>query len=382
MTGVARAIGSAAVLTTMLAVAPLSAQDAWAGSVIETYTLADVEPFRPGRVRVLTAPFGVRWSWPKAAVSVTGGYARGIATLPGGGRSEIAGPTDTRVAMALSGAAWSLGSFLDVPTGDASHTLDELLLLGIVSSELLPFEVGGWGAGGRAGVTARVFRRVGRVAIGIGGGYVLPRAYDPLGSIAPTYRPGREIRMSVEMEATVGTATTLTLLLGHQRFGTDDADDINVFLPGTRFEAFVALTHPLGARESISGYAGVYGRRGGTIVLGSELPPTRRVLGLLESEQRRLHLAGIEIQALRSRFSLTPAVEMRQLVTQGSTGGGWLGTIAVEAEVRLAGRAFGHQLTAVPEMRTSVGAIEASDGAEVGVTGWRAGMTLRWRQAR
>lgn len=365
-----------------LAPGDVSGQRARAWTRLETYSFERVEAQPVDQVQLLTIPFEAAWELPWIGMDVRGAYARGIATLHDGGYSEIAGPTDSRITVTARIRSMAVSGFAALPTGDAGYSQDQLLLLGIVSSDLMPWEVRSWGAGGGFGASARLAGWLGPVAVGLSGGYVSALEYEPLEGATSLYRPGSQVRLAAGARVRVWTASELSLALGHQRFADDVVDGVNLFRSGTRSEVFASLAHALGARESGLLYAGYYTRTTGTLlpvnayVAGTVLP------GVVESPPRRLVVAGFELQATRRRLTVVPALSMRLLQTDDDVGSGWLGSAGLGLDYRLLGGGFGRRLIVTPEAAVMVGSFRNRSGVDAGMQGWSAGVAMRWEPGR
>jgi hypothetical protein len=287
---------------------------------------------------------------------------------------------DTRVAVGFGTSALSISSFATLPTGDASYTPLELMLLGTLASDLLPFGVQAWGTGGSYGGEATASVRTGATVITVGGGYVVAREHTPLQGLDDAYQPGAQARAKAMIQSRVGVRVRTFLLVGLQRWEGDRFADAEIFRAGTRFEAVGSLAYALGARESVSVHAAVYERS------GSALPTVAQIAepllpGLAGAGERRLMTVGAELQLTRDRLLLLPDVELRMLSTEDGVGDGWLGSAGLTLDRRLRGGRLGRRLVASPNARVHLGSVSAAPGSG-SVFGWEIGLALRWEPGR
>jgi hypothetical protein len=259
-----------------------------------------------------------------------------------------------------------------IPSGDVTQTIVEIGVAGVMAAELLPFQVTGWGSGGSAGGEAALAFQAGAWGIGVSGGYRTALTYEPLADQAFTYKPGAEIRARVSMDRDVGESGTLSLLAGWQRFGEDAASEQNLFRPGDRIEALASYAVAIGGSASGMFYASASRRQNGAV-----LGETPGLEGATDSPAQTLVLGGATFRIPGARASFLPDVELRAFRSEDGIGQGWLAGAGGTVEVRLAGRRSGTQLVLAPTGRFRLGHVVVSEGAESGLTGWEAGVTLR-----
>lgn len=358
---------------------PAAGQQASAGARLQTFTFSQQNEPGLEQAQFATVPFLAGWASSAIDVRIRGAYARGIATMPGGGYSEIAGLIDTEISAAFSVGWLTVGAVGLLPTGDALHSMDELPLVGIVASELLPLEVESWGAGGGFGGEARASRRIGSAVVSLAGARLVTNEYRPLEGVAAAYRPGAQTRLAIDVDAHLGIASIASVRLGYQRFDEDVYEDTNLFRPGTRWEGLASFAHPIGARESASVYAGYYVRSRSDLVLPNEFLASRTLPGVVESSARRRLVAGGEMRVSRDRLVVAPAAQLRLLRTDDGVGDAWLGSVGVAVDYRVAGGRFDRRLVVSPEAGVHVGSFRTSGGGDTGVRGWDVGIGIRWQ---
>ena len=248
---------------------PVLAQGIGGGGLIQSYTFDEPEVVGLGRFRLVTAPFAVAIPLGRyLGVVASGAWAEGVATGPGGEEVTLSGLTDTQlgIAVGLGRDRAVLSGGVTLPTGQSTQTLGETAVAGVVSAELLPFAIKSWGTGGGAGGDLALAFDAGRWGIGLSGGYQAAREYEPLSGEAFAYRPGDQIRARLALDRDVGESGTLSVLIGLQSFGEDEAQGNNLFKSGNRLEGVMSYAFALGLRGSALAYAGIYHRENGSLL--------------------------------------------------------------------------------------------------------------------
>src|SRR5690606_1040831 len=134
--------------------APLAAQvfpdgrEAGAGAYIESYDFLNPATTGVERVSLMSVPIGVRVPIvDRLEVEVAGSFASASMERADGSTISLSGPTDAEVRANYEVVpdlfSVSLGALL--PAGNASQTLDELELAGLIAADLLPFRISNWG---------------------------------------------------------------------------------------------------------------------------------------------------------------------------------------------------------------------------------------------
>jgi hypothetical protein len=356
------------------------ARSVGAGVLVQTYTFQDAEQAGLADVTLRAAPFGaVLPLGSRLAVQVVGAWAEATVTGPDGSAGTLEGlvDTDVDVALALVPDRVIVTGGFSIPTGDASQTIGEVGVAGVLAAELLPFAVTSWGTGGSAGGELALAFQAGAWGVGMSGGYRSALSYEPLADQAFSYRPGAELRARLSLDRDVGESGTLSLLAGWQRFGEDATSERNLFRPGDRFEAVASYAVALGVSASGLFYASASRRENGTVLV--ETPDLE---GATDAPAQALFQAGATFRIPGARVSLLPDVELRAFRSEDGVGQGWLAGAGAELELRLAGRRSGPQLLLAPAGRLRVGHVVVSEGSESGLTGWEAGVTLRLEDVR
>lgn len=335
------------------------------GPVFESYTFA--EPAQAGleSITLLSAPFGARIAvGSRATVDVGGAYAAGKVVAADGSESELSGLTDVSFGLHVIVVpdALTLSFVGAAPTGKATHDPAQALVAGVVASDLLPFRVSSWGAGGGLGVQLAATRRFAGFGAGVSVGYRQAGEFEPLASEAFAYRPGNEIHARLALDTEVGRNGKASLAVGLQRFGDDALDGANLFRSGNRIEAIGTLAFPMGYGGSAALYGGVLHRANGSY-LDATLPdaPT----------QDLVLVGGLLRRGVGGGF-LTPRVDVRLFRAEDGVGQGYVAGAGLGYEIRSG------NVAVVPSVTGRLGRVTVREGQESGITGFEAGLTLRF----
>lgn len=360
-------------LVAVLAVPALSsAQQVGVGTMTQRYTFGARASAGLSRVDLFWAPFAVQIPLGGAASwSASGGLIRGSLAGVEGKPAELQGMATSRIGVdiRLAGGGIALGALALLPGSDALESLAGARLLGIVATDLLPFDVEPWGGGLGLGGTVGSTLDVAGLELEIEGGYVWrgPRAFEGGGLV---YRPGAGAHARVSGSLDVGGASTLSMLVGFQRFTPDIVADESVFRSGARLESLVTLAFPIGFAGAAQVYGGFRHRGKGSSDLAHDWLP-----GIAEAPSRRLVLAGFDLRFSRPGVAVLPEGELRVLRSADAAcflsaseitlydqvcpgGQGWLFTTGLTLQIHL-GDAQGHpRVTVAPFGRVRVGEVE------------------------
>lgn len=365
---------------------PALSQQVTSGVFLQTYTFSDVTAEAADKVQLLTVPFSAAWSGRSVAFAVNGAWARGIATGRTGGFSQVEGPVDVHVAAALRVGTFTATAIVSLPAGQSTFADDDFLILGLISSDLLPFAVRDWGSGGGGGGSLSYAPRLGATQLRFTGGYLLPQEFRPLEGIDGGFSPGSQARFSAEAIIPSGIAGIIEIQAVHQRTAVDQFEGVDLFSSRNRSELYLSYARPLGARESILVH-GSATRRSAAIGLGpaiiqSEADPRllsvgQRFPGVSNSPRRDLVVVGASMHVDRDRFTALPTVQYRMLRVPRGIGDGWLASVGLGLDYRVAGGKQGRRWIVAPEVRLEKGSFVGTDRAHA-VTGWSGGVTVRW----
>ena len=368
-----------AVAATLAVTQPVMGQTVWAGASAETYRFSGIADAAIDEVQLVAMPFGVAWApVPWMTLDGVGAWGRGIATFPQGGSSEIQGLTDFRVRLALSNRALWLSAIASLPGGGSTRTTDELLMAGILGSELLGFQLRSFGSGGALGAMGGFRRSLGTLEVGLSAGYVIHNDFMLLDAPAELYRPGAQTRYRATVSSPFGAAGVVSMHLGHQRSSLDEYGGVRVLRPGTRSEGLLLVTLPVGARESLVAYGGYYERGSDGLGTVDGLFSTQRLPGLVATEGRANFVAGVEAQATRTGMVVLPSMEFRMSSTNDEVGAGWLATVGVDVDYRLAGPRRGRRVVVSPGLAGQFGSVRVGSSGNARVIGAELSVRVQW----
>ena len=373
-----RCLGRAA--ATALAAWSISASGAEAqsvagGALLQTYTFGDAQAAGVERLRLLTLPWGASAQLGSvAAISLDGAWARGEATSEGGRSATLSGLTDTNVAVTLGlGPDWLvISGDATLATGAGTLSLEESLVAGVVAADLLPFAIDTWGSGGSVGGSVAAATQLGAWGVGLAAGYRVAREFEPLSDFSFGYRPGNQLQLRLALDRDVGVST-LSAVMGYQRFDDDELLGANLFRSGSRVQGLVSLAFPLGLRSSALVHVGVQHRSRGTLLLDESL-----LTGAGDSPSQQLFTVGADLRIPLGRSAaLLPTTELRVFRAEDGASQGWVGTAGAQLDLRLAGNSTRTRLVLSPSARLRTGRVVVEEGAESGLFGWEAGLVLR-----
>ncbi len=363
-------------LALLLAPASLAAQAAGsgfpgglgAGAAVgfETYGFGDPAQTGISRISLLTVPFALRTALPGAAtLEFSGAWARGTLEQAGGGTSTLQGFTDSQLSLSLpvKRDVATVTAVAILPTGTSRMTADQAAVAGVVASELLPFRISNWGAGGAAGLSTALAHSFGALGVGASASYLVARQYDLEDPGAFAYRPGNQLRARVALDLATGAAGKASLQLTYLHSQDDRFGGANVFRPGDRFQAMASYAFAAGARASGIVYGGVLHRAEGAYLVA--LAPTPGA--------QNLFLAGGGARIPLGGAVMLPSVDVRVLRRTSGLDQGEVVGVGGSAELPAS-----PGITFVPSLRARFGKVLVSQGSETGFNGFDLALGIRF----
>lgn len=357
----------------VLSAVPAKAQQV--GAFIQGYTFSNPSGAGMSRAELLWTPFSV--SVPLGGSGIAGdlssGFARAVVVGPSGGDATLTSFTDTRVGVhaGLAHHRLTLRAAASVPTAAETQSLAEARVMGVLATELLPWETGPWSGGGGLLASAEGSFEAGGLTFRVLGGYTHWRARHILAGDALNYRPGDEVQVRAVADAPVSRTSMLSVLLGLRIFRTDAAGGEDIFRSGTRLETFVSYAFPLGLSGSAVAYGGV-NHRG----QGEELYATDWLPGIANAPSYDLFLAGMDVRIPHRRLTLLPQAEIR--VLRGAQGLCAAATDQSGAPVALCPSGQGWLLSAGAAVERPVGNREHPRFVLAPVVRLRVGQVVHW----
>lgn len=356
-----------------------AAQEVRSDASLSTFSFGSAGELQPDQIQLAASAFSLGWS--RGAVSITGqgAFARGIVTLGGEGYSEISGLTDATIRVTGRVGNLAATGIAILPTGEATHAIEDILLLGVMNSDLLPFSVTRWGSGGGQGAALTYTVRGASTEVRVGGTYLLPGEYPFLAGESITYRPGRELQIIAAVAARFGDGV-LTASAALHESQADEYGGVNLYQSGRRVALGAGIAHPLGARESVSVRATLTSREEGVVRTPTEFQAGRLLPGVAGADSRSFATVEMALLLDRGRSSFIPEVGFRRLTTASGVGNGWLATFGASSDVRVVGGAWGRGVTLSPRVVGHYGAHAGVPSGSRRIVGWEAGLGIAWGQ--
>jgi hypothetical protein len=347
--------------------AQLADTRAAAGVRLEAYSFGDPEKVDLERVVLVTVPLTVIVPLTRQLeLGVNGAYARGEVRRGDGSEAALSGPIDTEVRLtaALAQDRLRLGIVALLPTGRSELTAEELDVAGVIAADLLPFAISNWGTGGGIGVNAAAAVPVGfNMAVGVSGGYVVTREFEPRSDASFAYRPGNQLHVRAALDRSFGSAGKASLQLIYQQFSQDRSGDANLYQAGDRLQAVASYAFAAGATASGVVYGGYLRRQQGRYAEVVLLTPAQDLI-----------YGGAAVRVPLGGFVLLPTVDVRVLGNEAGLEQGYTLSAGAGAELPLG------RLLLAPLARARFGSLTIREGLDSGFTGFELGFTARTRR--
>jgi hypothetical protein len=280
--------------------------------------------------------------------------------------SDVAGLTDTqlRANYVLGNDFIVLTAGLNLPTGQARVTTDQVLAAGLIGSDFLAFPISSMGTGfGETGGIAAA-RPVADWNVGAGFSMRRTEHYDPFdlgGGTSLRYQPGNEYRVRIGADRAIGMGR-VTLGFTYSTFGNDELAG-SIYNTGNRYITQLAFNDDVGPGK-VGLVAWNLLRTAGTLADST-------FLGHEDISNTALSY-GITV----GRTLIEPNVEARGWVQEGASTS-FLTTLGVRSQLNVGG------LTVLPGVGFSIGRVAAQDPSGVNttatLTGWHVTLAVRVR---
>ena len=186
----------------------------------------------------------------RASVDLGTAYARARVSS-GAEHSDIAGLTDVqlRVQYTLGSDRVVLTGGINLPTGNASVSADQLAAATLIGSDFLAFPVSNMGTGLAVTGGAAMAYPLGAWNLGAGASIRRSRAYEPFDVPGESFRyqPGSEVRLRLGVDRPVAEGR-VAFGATYAAFGRDDAGGY-AYNTGDRLIALGELTGRVGAQD-------------------------------------------------------------------------------------------------------------------------------------
>jgi hypothetical protein len=198
--------------------------------------------------------------------------------------------------------------------------------------------------------------------IGISGGYVMARSYEPLAATSFAYRPGNQMQMRAAADRTFGSSAKASLQLSYLHFGQDQTAGSNFYQTGDRLQAVGSLAFAAGDRGTGLLYVGYLQRQEGKYTSVVQVTPAQNLV-----------YAGTGFRQRVGGVVLVPTLDVRVLgndagIEQGRT---------ISAGIGLEVPAGNFEL--LPLARARFGHLTVRTAQESDFTGLELGLSIRNR---
>jgi hypothetical protein len=289
-----------------------------------------------------------------------------------GGESTVSGLTDTQVR-----ANYTLGSDfvvltagVNLPTGQSTVTLPQLLAASRIANDFLSFPISSMGSGSAVTGGMAVARPLGSWNVGAGGSVRLTSAFEPVqpdSGPLPRYQPGNEYKLRLGADRPLG-AGQLALGFTFSKFGQDDFAG-SLYNTGDRFVGQLGFSRPVPVGTLSLGAWNLY-RGAGQLVGGTRIPwdnITNASTSLAIEAGRGVTLEpGVQLRSWLQRVSATDTDPAR---TDRS----------VLAELGLRARFSAGPFAIFPGVAYTAGRLAAGADADAGLTGFRGALGIQVR---
>lgn len=336
----------------------------WAGEAgvsYEHYSFGDAGGADVESLSLAVVPLTAAARIGPATLRIGGRFARGTLARGDGRTATLSGPTDTdlRVEVPVAGDAVVVRGVASLPTGRATHGVDEAEVAGAVAADVLPFRITNWGTGGGVGASVAAARAMGPYGVGISAGYVVAGDFEVREGDETRYEPGDLLRVNAVVDRSVG-ASKLSARLSYQRYSEDALGGTNLFRAGDRLEALGIVSFPVSRSASAMVYGGVLHRE-----RGSFLSDTRRA----PAQDLWLGGAGLRLPFLGG--TVTPVARARVFRSDAAEGSGFT------TELRATGRwVTGGGLAWGPTVGLRLGSVDVRPDRSSGFVGAELGLSV------
>jgi hypothetical protein len=303
-------------------------------------------------MRALTIDVGT--SYALTSYERRGLDSTGAATLT---TSELNGLTDTQIrgTVSIGQDLLVLTAGLNLPTGSATVTPEEIAAATVIGSDFLSFPVSGFGSGmGMTGGFA-LARPLGSWNWGLAGSMRYAGEYEPFqdaAGVTTKFQPGPEYRVRTGIDHPFGTGS-VAFGLTYSMFGDDKANATS-YTSGNRYIGSFSLSNSFRNGTNYSLVLWNLYRSEGELIGGETLPSSNITNASL----------GFGVRG-PADISFEPTLETR-IRTGGGLGTSVLGVLGARAVVNRGGWAV------VPGFGFSMGTMESAT-----LTGFRASLAAR-----
>ena len=241
----------------------------------------------------------------RTAVTLATGYARVSISDGGQETSLVSGLLDTQLRVAFQAVPDRVTVFAtsSFPTGMSTIKQDNLLILGVLASDVMGFSTSNLGGGGAVGGGVAVSAPVGRMALGLAVSLTENGTYRPVRGLPGEFRPGGEVRVRLGFEGPIAQRSFLQTSGIFTHRSEDEVSGNSQPSIGNTFSASVALNQGVGGTTLTLYVFDLYRTASGLV---------ETAVGTVFLNRGNLFAGGVRWSfPLGSRSSLTPRVEVR-----------------------------------------------------------------------
>ena len=305
---------------------------------------------------------------PRFAVDIGTAYAQSR-VRHARGESSVNGLTDTqlRVNYTLGNDFIILTAGVNLPTGESTVDVAELLAASRIANDFLSFPISSMGTGAAVTGGVAVARPLGSWSVGFGGSVRRTSEFEPIrldSGAPPRYQPGDEYRLRFGADRPVG-AGQLAFGVTYSAFGQDDFGG-SLYNTGDRVVGQVGYGRPIGIGTLNLAAWNLYRGAG-------------QLIGGVESPWDDIMNASASLALRAGRTTIEPSVQLR----------GWFQRVAATdaepartdrsmlAELGMRARFGMGPFSVHPGAGYTVGRLAVGDGRKAPLTGFRASLGLQ-----
>ena len=321
-------------------------------------------------VSEVAIPFAVVWpASTRLSFDLGGRYATASRKSSGDTTVTISGLTDIQVRgvyqLVPDIAAFTVSA--NLPTGKTQITNDQLLTLGAIASDFLPYPVTTFGSGFNVTSGLALAMPVAGWALGVAGSYRLNGTFTPFADTSAAYKAGGEFRVRLGADRVIGQGR-LSFGFTYSTFGDDEFGSSRVFQSGTRYIGQGSWSFPVG-NVGLQVYAWDLYRS-----------PGSQLVTAVSTQKRNLLAFGAAGSVQTGRNVLRPQIEYR-IYTLGDSSLASAGRLlSIGAQYQLT---VSERFSLLPSLRFDTGSEYAIDAngnptsQSASLTGWSAALMLR-----
>ncbi|HEV7994565.1 MAG TPA: hypothetical protein VGP25_22280 [Gemmatimonadaceae bacterium] len=334
------------------------------GALFERYTFGAPVQVDLEKISLLTIPVTARVALsPKLELGVNGAFATATRSRRGGQTTTLSGLVDTDIHLSyqLAGDRIRLTATAVAPTGKSKLTADEMEVAGLIASDLLPFAISNWGEGGGVGLSAAVTLPVSDdTKLGVSGGYLVGRSYEPLSANTFAYRPGNQLQARASIDQMIGITAKASLQVTYLHYAQDQTAGTNFYQAGDRLQALGSVAFAAGGDAKGIAYVGYLQRKLGKFTSVVDFTPAQNLV-----------YVGTGVRQPYGQLTLVPSIDARFLSSDQGVGQGRNVSAGLSAELPMG------DLQVVPQLRGRFGKLMIRTGQESTFKGFELGLGIR-----